>query len=111
MCIRDSHFIVIVAEGVEDSQGICDYIQEKTGIESRLTVLGHIQRGGSPTAKERVYASVMGSRAVELLQQGMGNRVVAMQNGRIVDFDINEALQMHKDIDHYLYKVAYEISI
>lgn len=105
------HFIVIVAEGVEDSQGICDYIQEKTGIESRLTVLGHIQRGGSPTAKERVYASVMGSRAVELLQQGMGNRVVAMQNGRIVDFDINEALQMHKDIDHYLYKVAYEISI
>lgn len=105
------HFIVIVAEGVEDSQGICDYIQEKTGIESRLTVLGHIQRGGSPTAKERVYASVMGHRAVELLQQGMGNRVVSMQNGRIVDFDINEALQMNKDIDHYLYKVAYEISI
>ncbi len=105
------HFIVIVAEGVGNTQEICNYIQEKTGIETRLTVLGHVQRGGTPTAKERVHASVMGVRAVELLEQGKGNRVVGIQNNRIVDYDINEALDMVKDIDEYLYKVAYEISI
>ena len=105
------HFIVIVAEGVGDSKRICEYIEEKTGIESRLTILGHVQRGGTPTAKERVYASVMGYRAVELLEQGKGNRVVGVQNNRVVDFDINDALEMTKDIDQYLYKVAYEISI
>lgn len=105
------HFIVIVAEGVGNTQEICSYIQEKTGIESRLTVLGHVQRGGTPTAQERVHASVMGFRAVELLEQGKGNRVVGIQNNRIVDYDINEALDMVKDIDEYLYKVAYEISI
>ncbi len=105
------HFIVIVAEGIENSQEITKYIQQKTGIESRLTVLGHIQRGGIPTGKERVFASVMGYRAVELLEEGKGNRVVAVQNSRTVDFDINEALNMHKRIDDYLYKVAYEISI
>lgn len=105
------HFIIIVAEGVGDSKRICEYIEETTGIESRLTVLGHIQRGGIPTGKERVFASVMGYRAVELLEQGKGNRVVGIQNSRTVDFDINEALEMHKDIDNYLYKVAYEISI
>lgn len=105
------HFIVIVAEGVGSSRDICKYIQEKTGIETRLTVLGHVQRGGTPTAQERVHASVMGFRAVELLEQGKGNRVVGIQNNRIVDYDINEALDMQKDIDEYLYKVAYEISI
>ena len=105
------HFIVVVAEGVGNSQEICKYIEEKTGIESRLTVLGHVQRGGTPTAMERVHASVMGYRAVELLEQGKGNRVVGIQNNRIVDYDINEALEMTKDIDEYLYKVAYEISI
>ena len=105
------HFIVMVAEGVGNSQEICQYIEEKTGIESRLTVLGHVQRGGTPTAMERVHASVMGYRAVELLEQGKGNRVVGIQNNRIVDYDINEALEMTKDIDEYLYKVAYEISI
>ena len=105
------HFIVVVAEGVGNSQEICQYIEEKTGIESRLTVLGHVQRGGTPTAMERVHASVMGYRAVELLEQGKGNRVVGIQNNRIVDYDINEALEMTKDIDEYLYKVAYEISI
>ena len=105
------HFIVVVAEGVGNSQEICKYIEEKTGIESRLTVLGHVQRGGTPTAMERVHASVMGYRAVELLEQGKGNRVVGIQNNRIVDYDINEALEMTKDIDEYLYKAAYEISI
>lgn len=105
------HFIVIIAEGIGNGDGICKYIEEQTGFETRLTVLGHIQRGGTPTAKERVFASVMGYRAVELLEQGKGNRVVGIQNNRTVDFDINDALAMHKDIDHYLYKVAYEISI
>lgn len=105
------HFIVVVAEGVGNTQEICNYIQEKSGIDTRLTVLGHVQRGGTPTAQERVHASVMGFRAVELLEQGKGNRVVGIQNNRIVDYDINEALEMHKDIDDYLLRVAHEISI
>ena len=105
------HFIIIVAEGVGNSQEICNYIQEKSGIDTRLTILGHIQRGGTPTGQERVHASVMGFRAIELLEQGKGNRVVGIQNNRIVDFDINEALDMHKDIDEYLLRVAHEISI
>ena len=105
------HFIVMIAEGAGDSEAITKYIEEKTGIESRLTVLGHVQRGGSPTALERINASLLGYRAVELLEQGKGNRVVGIQNNRTVDYDINEALEMTKDIDQYLYKVAYEISI
>ncbi len=105
------HFIVIVAEGIGDTAKICKEIEEKTGIESRLTVLGHIQRGGTPTANERVYASQMGYRAVELLEQGQSNRVVSIQNNRTCDFDINDALKMYKGIDDFLYKVAYEISI
>lgn len=105
------HFIVIVAEGVGDSKAICDRIQAETGVESRLTVLGHVQRGGTPSANERVYASVMGCRAVELLEMGRSNRVVGIQNNRVVDFDIDEALEMTKDIDEYLYDVAKEINI
>lgn len=105
------HFIILVAEGVGDSQQICSYIQEKTGISSRLTVLGHVQRGGTPTALERVNASLMGYRAVELLEQGTGGRVVGMKGNQVADYDIGEALQMHKGIDEYLYQVAAEISI
>lgn len=88
------HFIIIVAEGVGGVEAIAKRIQEETGIETRATVLGHVQRGGSPTLRDRVVASSMGHCAVELLEKGVGNRVVAMQNGKIVDFDITEALNM-----------------
>ncbi len=111
MATGKQHFIVVVAEGVGNSEELTKYIEQHTGIETRLTVLGYIQRGGTPTAKERVYASVMGYRAVELLAAGKGNRVVAVQNNRTVDFDINEALAMKKHIDDYLYKVAAGISM
>ncbi len=82
------HFIIVVAEGVGHSADIAQVLQEKTGIEARATVLGHVQRGGSPTLRDRVVASQMGHYAVELLEQGIGNRVVGMQAGKIVDYDI-----------------------
>ncbi len=114
------HFIIMVAEGVTDklkeqgiegSMGLAKYIQEKTGVESRATILGHVQRGGSPTAKDRIVASKMGYRAVDLLKAGIGNRVVAMQNDRILDYDIYEALSMKKHIDLDVYRIAMHISI
>ncbi len=105
------HFIVIVAEGVGNSSDIAKYIEHRTGVETRLTVLGHVQRGGMPTLRDRVVASAMGHKAVELLSQGIGNRVVAMNNGKIVDYDITEALNMKRVFDEELYQVALEISI
>lgn len=105
------HFIVIVAEGVGHSDEIAKYIEEKTGVETRLTVLGHVQRGGMPTLRDRVVASAMGHKAVELLSQGIGNRVVAMTNGKIVDYDITEALNQKRVFDDQLYQIALDISI
>ena len=105
------HFIVIVAEGVGHSDEIAKYIEEKTGVETRLTVLGHVQRGGMPTLRDRVVASAMGHKAVELLSQGIGNRVVAMTNGKIVDYDITEALNKKRVFDDRLYQIALDISI
>ncbi len=104
------HFIIMVAEGVGNSQKIADILQEKTDIDSRATILGHVQRGGSPTLRDRVVASQMGYYAVELLEQGIGNRVVGMQNNKIVDFDIQEALSMKKPFDEELFKMADEIA-
>ena len=105
------HFIIIVAEGVGGIDYFTRRIQEATGIEARGTVLGHVQRGGSPTLRDRVMASNMGHRAVECLKDGIGNRIIAVQNGKVVDLDINEALNMKKTIDRDLYNVALEISI
>ena len=105
------HFIVIVAEGVGHSDEIAKYIEEKTGVETRLTVLGHVQRGGMPTLRDRVVASAMGHKAVELLSQGIGNRVVAMTNAKIVDYDITEALNQKRVFDDRLYQIALDISI
>lgn len=105
------HFVIIVAEGIGGVEELAKKIQAETGIESRATVLGHVQRGGSPSVKDRVVASEMGYYAVQLLLKGIGNRVVAMQKDRIVDFDIFEALNMKKSIDLDLYKIAHEISI
>ena len=105
------NFIVVVAENIGNAEGIARAIQEKTGIESRATVLGHVQRGGSPTLRDRVVASQMGFKAVELLEQNIGNRVVAMQGGKIIDLDINEALDMPRVFDEELYKIDMTISI
>ena len=104
------HFIVIVAEGVGHTEEISKRINEETGIESRATILGHVQRGGSPTVRDRVVASEMGYYAVELLEKGIGNRVVGMKDGKIYDVDIQEALSMKKPFDKRLYDIANEIS-
>ena len=104
------NFIIVVSENVGHSQEIATAIQEKTGIETRATVLGHVQRGGSPTVRDRVVASEMGYYAVELLAQGIGNRVVGMQENKIVDFDIQEALSMKKPYDERLHKIAQDIA-
>ena len=107
------HFLIVVAEGVGvDVTELAKEIQAKTGVESRACILGHIQRGGSPTVQDRVLATRMGHYAVkELLMKGIGNRVVASQNGKVVDFDIFEALNMTKNIDEDLYNIAMEVSI
>ena len=106
------HFIIIVAEGVGvDVQELAKEIEAKTGVESRACILGHIQRGGSPTAKDRVLATRMGNYAVKLLMNNIGNRVVAAQKEDVVDYDIFEALNMKKTIDMNLYDIAHEVSI
>lgn len=105
------HFIIIVAEGVGGVDKLAKDIQEQTGIESRATVLGHVQRGGSPTLRDRVMASRMGYHAVELLDKGIGNRVVAYRESKVVDFDITEALDMKRVFDKDLYEIALRISI
>ncbi len=105
------HFIIVVAEGVGGVEEIAKEIEEKTGIESRATVLGHVQRGGSPTVRDRVFATQMGNAAVHLLANNIGNRVVAYKDDEIVDYDIFEALNMTKEIDADMVRVAHETSI
>ncbi len=105
------HFIIVVAEGVGKVNDLAKYIEQRLGIEARATILGHVQRGGSPTVRDRVVASQMGYKAVELLNQGFGNRVVVMRDGKITDLDIDEALSMERVFDMELYKVAMTISI
>ena len=105
------HHIIINAEGVGHSTSMAKRIEAATGIETRATILGHLQRGGSPTAKDRVYASIMGAYAVDALMEGKSNRVVAYSHGEYVDYDINEALAMQKDIDPFQYSVAKVLSI
>lgn len=107
---QKEHFIVVVAEGVEASEEITKKINELTGIETRLTVLGHVQRGGMPTLRDRVAASQMGYHAVELIDRGVTNRVVGMKDNKIIDVDIQEALSMKKPFDTELYRVCNEIT-
>lgn len=104
------HFIVVVSEGVGNSAEIAKDIEHYTGVESRATILGHVQRGGSPTIRDRVAASQLGYYAVQLLFEGKGNRVVGIQNNKIVDYDIQEALSMRKPFESELYRIADEIS-
>ncbi len=105
------HFIVIVAEGCGSAIEIADFIQARSGIETKATVLGHVQRGGSPTTQDRYIASLMGFKAVDLLADGIGKRVVAYKHGQIMDFDIDEALAMTKSIDKELLTISQRISI
>lgn len=104
------HFIVVVAEGIGNSEQIAKEIEQATGVESRATILGHVQRGGSPTVRDRVAASELGYYAVDLLSRDIGNRVVGLQKNAVVDYDIQEALKMTKPFEHELYEIANEIS-
>ena len=100
------HFLIVVAEGVGGAEQLAQTIEKVTGIESRATILGHLQRGGSPTAVDRMQASMMGAKAVDLLCEGKAKRVVAYINGQYVDYDINEALKMTKQLDPYMYSLS-----
>jgi 6-phosphofructokinase 1 len=104
------HFIVVVSEGIGNSNEMARRVEEATGVETRATILGHVQRGGSPTVRDRVEASRMGHYAVELLSKGIGNRVVGLKKGDVYDCDIHEALNMTKPFDFELYKIASDIS-
>lgn len=105
------HFIIIVAEGVGGVEEMAKEIEAKTGIESRATVLGYVQRGGSPTVRDRIIATQMGNHAVELLAKGIGNKVVVMKDSVIVDYDIFDALKMEKKFDVELYEIANKVNI
>ncbi len=105
------HFVILVAEGVGDATEMAKHIEEKTGVETRTTILGHVQRGGSPTVRDRVLASQMGNYATRIMRDTDRSCVVATQSGNIVDFDIDEALSMTKNIDLDTYRLAHEISI
>ena len=100
------HHIIINAEGIGHSTSMARRIEAATGIETRATILGYMQRGGSPTCKDRYYASIMGAYAADILCEGKTNRVVAYRHGEFTDFDIEEALNMEKKIPEYQYMVS-----
>lgn len=104
------HHIIVNAEGIGHSSSMAKRIEAATGIETRATILGHMQRGGSPTARDRVYASTMGCMAVDLLIEGKNKRVVGYTDGEFHDYDIAEALKMSKGISEYQYEVAVDLS-
>ena len=101
-----THHIIVNAEGIGHSTSMARRIEAATGLETRASILGYMQRGGSPTCKDRVYASMMGCYAADILAAGMTNRVVGYRNGQFVDYDIDEALAMTKNIDEYMYEIA-----
>ena len=104
------HHIIINAEGIGHSTSMAIRIEAATGVETRATILGYMQRGGSPTCRDRVYATMMGSMAVDLLCAGKSNRVVGFKHGEFCDFDIEEALAMQKNISNYMIEVAGDMS-
>ena len=101
-----NHHLIINAEGIGHSTSMARRLEAATGIETRATILGYLQRGGSPTCKDRVYASLMGAYAADLLAQGKRNRVVCYRNGEFLDLDMEEALSMTKSISDYQYEIA-----
>ncbi len=106
-----THHIIINAEGIGHSTSMARRIEAATGIETRATILGYMQRGGSPTCKDRYYASIMGAYAADILCEGKTNRVVGYQHGEFLDFDIEEALNMKKDIPEYVFEVSKILSL
>lgn len=106
-----NHHIIIVAEGYGSAQEVADRIHDATGIDTRLTILGHIQRGGSPSSQDRIMATRMGYAAVMALEGGKSKRVIVMQGGHIVDLDIEEALTMTKDLNQSLFEAQSTVAI
>ena len=100
------HHLIINAEGIGHSTSMAKRIEAATGIETRATILGYMQRGGAPTCKDRYYASIMGAYATDILLQGKTNRVVCYRDGKFVDLDIEEALAMTKDFPEYEYQIS-----
>ncbi|MGL4989579.1 MAG: 6-phosphofructokinase [Sarcina sp.] len=105
-----THTIVIIAEGVGGSEELAKYIEEKTGAETRATILGHIQRGGTPTPNDRILASKLGATAVDLLLEGKTARVVGIKDNKIIDMDIDEAIAVPRKFDNELYEMANAIN-
>ena len=105
-----THHIIVNAEGIGHSTSMAKRIEAATGIETRATILGYLQRGGSPTCKDRFYVSIMGAYAADILCAGKSNRVVAYKHGEFVDFDIEEALNMEKTINEYQYDICRKLS-
>lgn len=105
------HSIIVVAEGVMSGNELSKLIGERSGIETRVSVLGHIQRGGTPTARDRVLASLFGAKAVEVLTQGIGGRAIGMRNHQVIDYDMTEAFNGSHQVDMSLYKLSKELSI
>ena len=104
------NFIIIVAEGVGGAHEMAKEIEAKTGVETRASILGHVQRGGRPTVRDRVMATELGNAAVHLLEKGIGNRVVGYKGGEVLNYDIFEALNMTKEFDFDMLRVANETS-
>lgn len=111
MLTGKKHFIIVVAEGVGKVSAIAKEIEAATGVESRATVLGHVQRGGSPTVRDRVMASAMGNKAVCMLEKGIGNKVISFRENTLVEDDIFEALARKKEFDYNTFNMASEVSI
>mgnify|MGYP001181846265 FL=1 len=105
------HHIIVLAEGVGNAYEVAQTIQEKTGIDTRVTILGYIQRGGNPTAFDRIMASQMGNRAVEILKEGKAGRTLGIKCNEIIDMDIDEALQIEKKFDYEKYNISKILSI
>lgn len=105
------HHIIVLAEGVGNAYDVSKSIEEKTGIDTRVTILGYIQRGGNPTSYDRIIASKMGNKAIELLKEGKSDRALGIKCNQIVDIDIKEALEMKKEFDIDMYNTARILSI
>lgn len=105
------HHIIVLAEGVGNAYDVSKSIEEKTGIDTRVTILGYIQRGGTPTSYDRIIASEMGSRAIELLKEGKSGRALGIKCNQIMDMDINEALEIKKEFNVEMYNTARILSI
>lgn len=106
-----NHHIILVAEGYGSAQTVADHIHEATGIDTRVTILGHIQRGGSPSARDRVMATRMGYAAVRALEEGKSNRVIVFANNDVTDIDIEEGLSLKKDLDQGLFEAQQTVAI